>query len=1060
MSPNPPALVTHWPSPQPHGLAAALWLALAAFAAACTSDDANVSSTAFVGGRVVLAGPDVVLRQATVIADQVEYLAGPPVVVIREHVQNAQTDDHGHFLIDGRQLSGQYRLTFRGGEFTNPGTGQVVRLDPTDELVTYVDVPIGTRRDDHLISLASVITARVAEERFANGADERFGVSLDWARPHVDAYLGDVAWEYVEPADLTRRAASPTEAVRAAWLLGAVDLVARDMAASARASASEVNVHRLLQAWSLDLAAADTPTFDGNDHDARGGGLRLGSECPAPDAGCVEPPGCATGACLPPCELYSGSARVKLAEALLTYAHQVAPTTGLPDSDALATARALEAIDDPVLFKAGTCIEDLDRLGPRITFELPEATTTDVAGMLTVRVVADDALDDAPRVWLERDNATLPDADGDSDNDHATATLDTGTAGTTLTITARAVDVAGNETMLAKTWTVDNDAPLLTVDPAGFFDDGQSWWIRPIGMPLVVPTGPHLTATVVDAHLRDLRARIAGTDIATATVSGDTWDLALPDGTVAGLAPVSVEIIARDHAGNTTSLIRVLRRDDRPPVLTMLGTSVRDESSDVVTLTPHSVGNVVDDIAITHNHGGAKVALGAATACDAAAPTVHKYGYLLDDARPPYVLEIDPDPAEDSPNPVRWAFALVDDGVGVDPSTVQYSVRDVDASVVLLDWTAAPTNGSGYEVKLYRSAGGGSAIPAVGRDGRFEIAMRGRDRLGREVQTARCWNHHVLPAPLLFDAAGVATTGPTGAGKFALRDLSLASTSYPIGALVLNDGAGGTGLMEYVVWNPASEAVFLTIDLTKPTGGTYAKTYTKDRWAFSDVATNISCGNDPDIYDSSLPGCERVTANPGPGNTVLFSASGGTNPVWGVRIWEELGPLSYVELAPCAGCSSTSPIGNQVRVTVRLPPRAPPVGGQSVAPRKFRVMAVAKTVVELRPEGASPYTEFTAGGVQLTGQIQQQSTGCTHYQRIGITWRCTNRRTYTQYRALVAATFAVVNNRIETFVRASLDGLDPARPPYLSAAAADQRTANVAPWSTTEPSPPFPPPSP
>ena len=83
---------------------------------ACAGDDPGPPSTTFIGGQVLLAGPDIVLRGATVAADQLEYLAPPPTVVIREHVTDVTTDADGRFFIDGRELGGQYRLTIRGGE--------------------------------------------------------------------------------------------------------------------------------------------------------------------------------------------------------------------------------------------------------------------------------------------------------------------------------------------------------------------------------------------------------------------------------------------------------------------------------------------------------------------------------------------------------------------------------------------------------------------------------------------------------------------------------------------------------------------------------------------------------------------------------------------------------------------------------------------------------------------------------------------------------------------------------------------------------------------------------
>ncbi len=198
----------------------------------------------------------------------------------------------------------------------------------------------------------------------------------------------------------------------------------------------------------------------------------------------------------------------------MIYAARTAPGTGLPASDALSAARMLQAVADPVLFKAGTCIEDVDRAGPMITFELPAPAVTDVRGTIMVRARATDLLDDQPTLTLSLGGSPLADDDGNPGNDLATVTIDTAAiSAATLTVTARAVDDATNETLAMKTWAIDNAAPVVTVAADDFFDDGTAWWIRPVGMPATVPTGPRLSGTVDDAHLLDLRALVAGSGL-------------------------------------------------------------------------------------------------------------------------------------------------------------------------------------------------------------------------------------------------------------------------------------------------------------------------------------------------------------------------------------------------------------------------------------------------------------------------------------------------------------------------------------------------------------------
>lgn len=607
---------------------------------------------------------------------------------------------------------------------------------------------------------------------------------------------------------------------------------------------------------------------------------------------------------------------------------------------------------------------------------------------------------------------------------------------------------------------------MLSIAATGFYTDGGGdlWTASPT---------PTLTGTIVEANLAALTAYRGATPVATAIVSGIGWSLTVPAGTVPDAAAVELRVEARDRAGNLATATLRLRFDGAPPIASTPITTVRDETGDIVTysVTPSFPVAFVPYDPI-HNHAGAAVSLGAATACDASAPTVTKYGYLLDEAPPRYATEQTP-PGR---NPLRWQVALADDGVGVEPSTVAYRVRDVDAGAVALDWTAL---GEPYAVSLYRRATTAPSIAALGGSGRFAIDFRARDRLGREVSVTRCWNHRVLPAPILVGpvtaggsmvqcaASGptscAATHGPAGSGKYALGLLTLADTTSPydpIGVQVLSSGAPGTGLMEYPIWNPTSEPVYLTIDLTTPVGATYYHRYVDGRWA-GVSGGSAACGDDESGIDTSNPQCVRIArpTEPVPAEQGT-SAPAQASVQYGVRIWEEVSPSSVVELAACAGCSQTGTVGP--RVTVLLPPRAAPnLFGDPAPPRKFWIVPVVKGIPDLRPGGSSPYYEFSVAGVSLTGQLLEARQGCgaaISYSAITHRYTCPQIVTYYRYRALssasgVTASFAIANP-ITTRFGTSLDGVTPMKPSHVGD---EKRERPNFTWQTTEsPLPPTP----
>jgi hypothetical protein len=626
-----------------------------------------------------------------------------------------------------------------------------------------------------------------------------------------------------------------------------------------------------------------------------------------------------------------------------------------------------------------------------------------------------------------------------------------------LVVTAR--DRADNVTTAQRAFTLDGVAPTLTLDqPALPSPDA----LVPVGGVLwTTSAAPTLRGTVSELHLRDVRALVGGAPLATAAVDGATWSLALPGSTIPAASELVLELVARDQADNRTSLTVRLRRDADAPAITLVPTTVADERGDSVTIQPAAGASDPLDLRVLHTHAGAAITLGPPTGCTLGAadapPRVSKYAYLLDAALPPYAGEVAP------ANPLTWRFAAADDGIGLEPASVAYRVRDVAADAIVLPWTTLATAIPGsYAVTLHRD--GGAGLPSIAqlgtRAGVFELQLRARDRAGHEQVVTRCWQHEPLAAPLAVEVAGPATSGPVGSGKYALAALRLEDATAPhdpVGSQVLSDAPAGvpsgTALVQLAVRNPTTEAVHLTIDLTRP-AATYSKiTVLGKRTVDSELGT-ADCGpatdasGDPMPADSSRPWCQTGVPTTLAGTTTPLQ-SGATTPAYGVRVWEDAGGVLTEISASCPTCNQTAPAG-KVRLTVRLPPRPPPVAGVSPPARTFWVVPVVKALVDVRPDGTGPWQELTAGGVVVTGAYTAPVVKrCA--LALGVSgghWRCTAKRTATSFNALKSATFAIALP-VASQILTSIDGASPTVPP---SPANTLRQLAFSGWSTSEPS--------
>ncbi|MEZ4400005.1 MAG: hypothetical protein R3B06_08300 [Kofleriaceae bacterium] len=848
-------------------------------AAACIGDGGRGTdggeTSGTVGGRVLMTldGP---LVGARISIDHLEYLAATPV--IRSHVGEVITDGTGYFDIATGSKSGYFLITTHGGQFRDYATGAAVVLDDSRQLTALLYTDILEDLTTGLVTPITHLDHRLIVARTTSGADTTLVDSHALVNEHLDAHFGGLRWERATIGDLGRAAPSPTDDVRAAFILAAWSFMAQDIAQAAGATVQEVNPYTLAIGLGDDLGA---PPFDGNDGNARaaGTGVQLGA-CPPPSGGCVPSGACDLGQCRSPCDAYANTPRTVLAAAVAAVIND--PTvnhTGLTSADTLSFVRALATNADPILF-GDACVdaEGVDTVAPVLTWGATPGDGAAVRGAVTWTVAATDNVDPAPVVaWL----GGLVDTDGAPARAAATVDTSAGPDGP-RTVTARAVDASGNAREETRTVVADNTAPVLTVASAGFLVAGGTWWT---GAP-----APHLTGDATDAHGPiTVQAFVAGTPIATTTVaSGAGWDLTLPAASFDEGSATAVTVRATDALGNTTTdtaaTSPAIRVDTTAPSVAAQTTVVADERADIVTFPAG---------APLHTHAAAgAVTLGTSPAC----PTVYKYAYLTDTA---------PTGGEVTANPIALRFRTSDAGVGLDLAAATYTVAapsgaSVGPFPVALDPVSGAPGSYDATAALYRD--GPAAVPAIGlpasvQAGAFTVTFAARDRLGRVATLARCFTLAPLGPPLQVTRTGQAAVPDANNFIRTLDAYKLTATPGPTADL-LNGTATG-GVLSVRVKNPTSDPAFVTVrppDIPAPRYSKTIHTYLKPT---TQSTVTITC-LDSDPSPPAL--CDRLDPPPDPDVSVTDQPLTTWTPSIKVHPYTA-GAVGMAE-TPCAGCAA------------------------------------------------------------------------------------------------------------------------------------------------------------
>ncbi|MBE7449237.1 MAG: Ig-like domain-containing protein [Kofleriaceae bacterium] len=485
----------------------------------------------------------------------------------------------------------------------------------------------------------------------------------------------------------------------------------------------------------------------------------------------------------------------------------------------------------------------VDRTNPVLAVQPPNPSGTWIRGMLDVTVEATDTM---------MGFISLP------TNIAATVTSSPGTTapGTTYPSASGGAKRIRNQidtTAIAGS-TVASGSLSIRYD----ITDASGRMAAPVTIAVMIDNAPPVvmlsptrnqSGNMIDGFVSEPTATIRGTvstggsptTVSVTLTPGGSVDVT-PDGsgnwshTTGALAQGSynIAVTARDAAGNTsgTPVGGGFVVDRTPPMLTSDTSGIRDEREDTVTYAmttnvPH------------HAHGNTVVPLGGSTM---ACPSVYKHAYLLDTA---------PAGTENIANPLAFNWRASDSAVGVNPSSMTYSVTAPGGQVYGPFPLSATMSGTDYNATATLRRNGAQGIAALGvvdqtREGMFTITFAASDRLGNATTLTKCWIHQPIGAPVQATSSGGITV-PTEVNNFqALSGFKLENNS-PISSL-LNATHAGAGLMKIGLHNRTGDKVWWTFSPTL-TNATFSKTWTAKHVVTSVSSINTACNFDGgDIY--------------------------------------------------------------------------------------------------------------------------------------------------------------------------------------------------------------------
>lgn len=486
----------------------------------------------------------------------------------------------------------------------------------------------------------------------------------------------------------------------------------------------------------------------------------------------------------------------------------------------------------------------VDRTNPVLAVQLPNPNGTWIRGMFDVTVEATDTM---------MGFGSLP------NNILATVTSSPGTTSPGTSYPAASGGAKRIRNQIDTTAIAGSTVAMGSLSIRYDITDASTRMATPVTVAVMIDNAPPVVTlsptrnqngNMIDGFVSESTATIRGTvstggSPTTVTVTltpGGSADVT-PDGsgnwshTTGALAQgsYSIAVTARDAAGNTSGAAvgGSFLVDRTPPMLTSDTSNIRNELEDNVT---HAMTTNVPH----HAHSNTVVTVGGP---DTSCPEVYKHAYLLDTA---------PAGTESITNPLEFKWRANDSAVGVNPSSMTYSVTAPGGQVYGPFPLSATMSGTDYNATATLRRNGAQGIAALGvvdqtQEGMFTITFAAADRLGNATTLTKCWLHRPIGAPVQATSSGAITVATEVTNFQALSGYRLPDNS-PISAL-LNGTHAGAGLMKIGLHNRTGDKVWWTFTPTV-TSPTYTKTWTAKHVVtnVSTISTNCNYRDDIGIY--------------------------------------------------------------------------------------------------------------------------------------------------------------------------------------------------------------------
>ena len=405
-------------------------------------------------------------------------------------------------------------LKVSGGALTEWASGQTVRLEPTQGLLSVADYPGGDVRYSNTVfsHLQTALLMKLAERDAAGALPES-------ARRFVSVYgIEPVSTAFADVRERANDAGTLSPALRYGYLLAGVSEATLRISEASR----DVDHSRYHSYW-----FADTQWRDLRD-DGRADGLDdTGSIMRGADSVGVD------------------AWRFALARGMLDFLQRGAHALSFNPEDLLPAANGLAGSQDAMFAGQAGALADI--APPRIEVDWPASDP--LAGLQTARFSLQDANALSVRAALDGRPWELTHA-----GDEARVEIDTrGLADGAHRLEIEAVDAQGNTASWQRQFVSDNTTPSIAVTARP-----DARWLRGEARFAFALVDAHLSAVTlrVDGLVRERAGTLAAPELALDTT-------ALSDG------PHQLSVSAQDAAGHIAETVLAMDVDNHPPVIVL-----------------------------------------------------------------------------------------------------------------------------------------------------------------------------------------------------------------------------------------------------------------------------------------------------------------------------------------------------------------------------------------------------------------------------------------------------------------------------------------------------------